>query len=392
MKSRGTAWAAGVGVLLLASNALAATLFEPILRLTLEQRYDDDRTLRVGPDPVGEFRLKASPQAGGKLLSSTLTSEAWYAADIFWLQQSAKGRVDHRGALNFRKRFSRRFTGEAKVGVWYVTDPTSLPRLGVAATLSRIFYARADLALTYKLSNRWSARLGYRFEGVRIYIDDRDPGYAHTPSLETWYGMSSRTAVGVEARFQAFLLQGPDAVAYSPALLYRHRFDEITTLTLRAGPVVFQQLRDPAVTTEPISGVLPRFSFELNREGPRFGGSFVFGHDLVGSSAFVSVVWADYVSLSGTAMVGRYFKLIGTGSYFRNGLAPNTGALSWKSDGSVTQGYALVLGVEWMLTRHLSIQALGQRIEQINPEVIPGASTEGFARNIAAVRFMLTAW
>ncbi len=65
MKRAGTVWALGIGALLLAPGAFAATLFEPLLRLTLEQRYDDDRTLRTGPNPVGEFRLKTSPQVGG---------------------------------------------------------------------------------------------------------------------------------------------------------------------------------------------------------------------------------------------------------------------------------------------------------------------------------------
>lgn len=392
VKRKGTAWALGTTALLLASNAFAATLFEPLLRLTVEQRYDDDRTLRTGSNPVGEFRLKTSPQIGGKARSPTLDSEIWYAADLFWLQESAQTRVDHRGALNFKKRFTPRLTTEARLGIWRVTDPTSLPRLGVAATLSRILYGRADLSASLKLSSRWTSRLSYRFEGVRIYAAGREPGYAHTPSLEAWYGMSTRTALGVEARFQAFQFQGPDAVAFSPALGFRTILDPITTLSLKVGSVVFQRLREPGETGDTPSGVLPRVNFELTRQGPRFGGSFLLGHDLVGSSAFVSVVWADYVSLSGTAMVGRYFKLLGTGSYFRNGVAPNTGVLPWNSDGPSSEGYALIVGLEWMISQNVSIQALGQRIQQINPEVIPGASTEGFVRNIAAVRFMLTAW
>ena len=79
-------------------------------------------------------------------------------------------------------------------------------------------------------------------------------------------------------------------------------------------------------------------------------------------------------------------RLFGAASYFRNGRAPAVGVNPFGPRGpGEAQGYAVALGVEWRAHRALSVIGTLDRFAQV------GAEEPGVARNVAGVRWVLTA-
>ncbi|HZA50767.1 MAG TPA: hypothetical protein VE549_08500, partial [Myxococcaceae bacterium] len=80
-------------------------------------------------------------------------------------------------------------------------------------------------------------------------------------------------------------------------------------------------------------------------------------------------------------------RIFGGAFGFRNGPAPG-GTSEWFGGMSQEYGYAVSGGAEWRFHQRLMLQLQMDRIERVI-----GASALGtFARNIAALRLVITAW
>jgi hypothetical protein len=365
-------------LVLLPGAARAGTAVTPGLRVGVEERYDDDALLV--DTGAGQLMTKVTPQLGLDLRGRTFETSSWYAADLLFHHGSGTFAVDHRGHALWDAKLTDRAWVDGKVDAWRVSDPTSLPRLGVAATLSPVLYGRAEAGAHYEFGERWTAGLGYAFEGARIYDGRSAPGFSHSPSLDAWYKVSRITDLGGELRLQQFFFGPESATAASVAATVKHRFTRQFHGALRAGVGEF---------SEAGSGLwraYPRAQLELGREGERVDLALVLGHDLMGASGFTAALWADY----GSALIDwralEALKLYGAASVFRNGHAPDLGY--WPLGATATsQGYALSAGLEWKLNGALTLKLQGDRYAQLGAAG-PGATD--LVRNVVSARVVVT--
>lgn len=367
--------------LLLCSVASAGTSLEPQLSLLAEQRYDDD--LRDANEQVTSvLQSKISPKLGFSLLGPQTNGQVWYATDIRTRYNSGFTEVDHRAQLANKFHFSEISAVDFDVRFWRVTDPTSLPRMGMPRVRDPIRYGTAQLGGVTQFSRRLSGRVQYRFEGAQIETAGASVGAVHTPSAEAWYKLSPRNDAGVEYRFQYFTYGAEQSLANGAFLAYRFRFDEQTQFQVRGGPILFQRFGEPASWTG-------RGMAELTRQIEMLELGVSAGHDLVGASGFLPAVWADYATLTFGYRFLRPMRIYGAASYFRNGRAPHENFMTFVGT-STSEGYAFGGGLEWTAANPLVFQMSFDRIAQV------GAATAGpgvdFTRNIAAVRMVLTAF
>src|SRR6185369_17303699 len=171
--------------------------------------------------------------------------------------------VDHRGRAQLGVKLTDRAWVDGKVDAWRVSDPTSLPRLGMAATLSPVLCGRAEAGAHYQLTGRWSAGLGYAFEGAQIYDGRSAAGFSHSPSLDAWYRVTRITDLGAELRLQQFVFGAESAAAASAAATVKHRFTRQVHGSLRAGAGMFADAGTGTWRPYPLA------QLELGREGER---------------------------------------------------------------------------------------------------------------------------
>lgn len=371
---------------LLAPNAVAGAVFEPHLQLALEERYDDDLLLRTAG--AGQLMTKVSPRLGLELRDPTLTSETWYAADLLMRHGSGRITLDHRGGLELQKGFSRRFMLRAEVEAWRVSDPSSLPRMGIARTLDPVLYGRGNLYTVARLSERLDWRLGYAIEGAKVYdAADRDPGFAHAPYTGLSYALSRRATVGSEYRYQIFQLGEERAQAHSVVGTFRYRITRLWLFDGAAGGVHFQ----PSAGSGTDGGLVPRLSMSLMRDGEQLDFAFAVGHDLVGASGFTSALWADHASMTAEWRLNRPLRVFGAASFFRNGRAPNQDWTVFEgASARVATGYALGAGAEWSFDETFALRATFDRYAQVAGA--SGIAAADLTRNIAAIRLVMTAF
>lgn len=367
--------------LLGAPGAMAASVLDSSLRLTAEERYDDD--LRLSEGGAGQFMTKLTPRLGLELKDPRSKGEGFYASDLLVRHGSGNVTLDHRGGVDLSHALSRRLKLDFTGRIFRVTDPTSLPRDGLARSLSPILYGRARLGVSGRATRRLDVRATYAFEGAKVFEAGREAGFVHTPSVEAWYRSTRRLTLGLEYRYQGFVFGDTFEHAHGAFAGLRYRLTRPTTLTVRGGPVFYQ----PA---EGELGVLPRVTVELAREGELFDVGFMLGHDLVGASGFTNTLWADYASLVFSRRFNARWSVYGAGSFFRNGRAPGQGAFSLKDTLYVSQGYAVGGGVEYRLNRYLTLQGAADRIAQVGAE--DEAAGVDLARNVFAVRLVISAW
>lgn len=388
-------WLAVAAVAGTSPAALGATVVEPRLRLSFEERYDDDFRLNpvVAPDapaggalgttPTGQLMSKISPRLGLDVKDRALKLESFYAADLLMRHGSGQVTLDHRAAFTLRKTLSRRLRVDASAGIFRVTDPRSLPRESVARTNQPVLYGTGKLSLTQRMSRRVDVSAGYAFEGVRVLTLEGVPGFVHTPYLETWLRTAPRLWLGAEYRYQAFLFGDKMDQAHGVFGALRYRLTRNTTATVRGGPVSY-------FGQDGTRGYLPRVKFELLHERATFDTGFAFGHDLVGASGFATTVWADYASLTFNKHFSQRLRMFGAASFFRNGKAPGEDAFRLNVGPNVSQGYAFSAGFEFQVNRYLSMQAAVDRIAQVG--MVETAADVNLSRNVAAVRLHMTAW
>ncbi|MCP3059939.1 hypothetical protein LXT21_14235 [Myxococcus sp. K38C18041901] len=373
------------GLMLTAPAASAATVWEPRLRISAEERYDDDLRLG-GPDATGgQLMTKLSPRVGVQGRDARLDLNSFYAADVLMRHGSGKVTLDHRGGLELRHLLTRRLRVDSNVRVFRVTDPMSLPRDGLARSTSPTFYTQARVGLTGRATDRMDVRVGYGLEAVRILEDGQKAGYAHTPSLELMYRTTRRLTLGMEYRYQGFLYDNELSQSHGVAGTLRYRLTRPTTFIARAGPVRY------LAPTGQEGGWVPRVNLELAREGELFDLGVAVGHDLVGASGFANALWADYASVSLARRFNHQFSAFGAASFFRNGRAPGRDWSTFSSTPLVSQGYAVGGGVEYRFGRQVAAQGAVDRIAQVGVADSAGVAGD-LTRNVFAVRLIVTAW
>jgi hypothetical protein len=302
--------------------------------------------------------------------------------------------------VDFRDELSHRFALDSKLEIWRVSDPTSLPRGGLARTRAPILYGSGELAGSERLTRRTTLRVGYRFEGVKIYESDptlcptcatppdRPPGYAHTPFAELWYRATRRADIGLEYRFQYLSFGAQSSDANSIAATYRYRISPDIKLLLKLGPTFYQKLEsDPRYPSSDHTGWLPRFIFDLSRDarGSRIG--LTVAHELAGASGFTSGVWTEYASLYGGQKLFRDFSIVGGVSVYRNGPAAHVALDAWSGD-QIAKGYWVTAGLEWQLMREFSLTGAFTRLSQL--AAVRGGGE--LSRNVVALRLVYTAF
>jgi hypothetical protein len=378
---------AAAAVSLLAPATARADPVEPILRLAAEQRYDDDLLNTSGANPPGAFLTKVMPQLGLRLNQPTVKFDGFYGADL--LIHDSRGTdviLDHRAALELHADTSRTSHIDGLARFWDTSDPLSLPRQGLARTLARTLYGRADLGWREKIAPRWILHLGYRFEGAKVEEPAHPAGFLNSPAVELAYRLSRRADLGAEYRFQLFKFGPDNATAHSPALVYRYRLSRTMNFKASGGAAFY---REPAHPEK--NGVVPRFELSVSqRVTRRLDWIVTAGHDLVGASGFSTAVWADYASGTGSYQLLEKLRIFAVGSFYRNGTVPNVGVfpLGWNHDG-VAAGYGLGGGVEWRFNRYVAAQATYDRIDQVGGVDI--AQTP-ITRNVVAVRLIVDAF
>ena len=336
---------------------------------------------------------KLSPQLGLDVKERTLTARAFYEPDFFLHSGSRYSGVDHRGSLDIKKAFSRLFSMDAKMEIWRVSDPTALPRVGLARSLSPILYGWAELVGNERFSGRDTLRVGYRFEGTKVYErsplpEAPDAGLAHIPFAELWHRATRRTDIGLEYRFKYFAVGSQLGDANSLAALYRYRLSPQTHLTLRAGASRYQKLDDRPPSSNPTrTGGMPRFVLDVGYDARLSHLSVTIGHELAGATGLTSAVWVEYASLFGSHRIWKELSVIGGVSVYRNGYAPNANIDSLWASG-IARGYWGTAGLEWKLSRDLALNGVFTRLSQLGGPVAKGSD---LTRNVFAVRLVYTA-
>jgi hypothetical protein len=368
-------------VLLTGPAALAAQILDSSLRIAVEERYDDD--FRLSEAGGGQFMTKLTPRLGLELKDPRSKGEAFYATDLLVRHGSGDASIEHRGGLELGYTVSRRLQLDFTGRIFRVTDPTSLPREGVARTLSPTLYGQGRVSATGRATRRWDLRASYGFEGAKVYEEGSQPGFVHTPSVEAWYRSTRRLSLGMEYRYQGFLYGEEFSQAHGAFAGLRYRLTRPTTLTVRGGPVLY-------TSPEGESGWLPRVIAMLEREGELFDLGAAVGHDLVGASGFEHALWADFASLTIARRFNGRLSVSAAASYFRNGRAPNEGAFQLYESPYVSQGYAVEGGVEYRLNRYVALQGMANRIAQVGAG--DAAAGVNLARNVLAIRLLISAW
>lgn len=369
-----------------AMTARAGTQLKPSLVISLEERYDSDLLLREEAGAGGELLSKISPRVGLTALSDAWTADLWYSPDLMFHHGSGSVSLDHRGELKLGRRFSRRLRLAGDLQIWRVTDPTSLPRLGLAKSLSPVLYGKGDLHLDYSLTERWLGTAGVTSEAARVYEADAAAGYVLSPYAKALYRLTRRANVGMEYRFSYFHFGEAQSQAHGVFGDWTYRLSREVTLTASAGPSFYQDAAHPES-----NGIAPHLVLDLERAGPRFDWGIAAGHDLVGASGFTTALWADYASLMAGYRLTQALRVYGMGSVFRNGPAPNVGAASWTLSGDgVGSGYAVGMGVEWQLSRILQAKATVDRYAQVANPLWVGEPD--LSRNVFALRLIATAF
>ena len=369
-------------VLLTGPAAMADQVLDSSLRIVADGRYDDD--LRVADEGGGPLVSKVSPRLGLELKDPRSRGEAFYATDFLVRQGIAGASIDHRGGLDLNHALSRRLQLDFTTRVFRVTDPTSLPREGVARTLAPTLYGQARLTATAQATRRWELRASYGFEGARVFEETGTrQGFLHTPAVEGWYRSTRRLSLGLEYRYQGFYAGEDFSQAHGAFAGLRYRLSRLTNLTVRTGPVRYTSPQGEI-------GWLPRATLAVDRDGDWFDLGFSLGHDLVGSSGFDYALWADYASLALARRFNDRVSVNAAASYFRNGRAPNEDAFRLSGSPYLSQGYAVELGAEYRLNRYLALQGTVNRIAQVGVEDEAGGVD--LARNVLAVRLVISAW
>ena len=355
---------------------MAAHVLDSSLRLTAEERYDDDFRLNAG-GTGGQFMTKLSPRLGLEVKDERTKAEGFYATDLLVRHGSGNATLDHRGGVDLGYALSRRLKVDFTGKLFRVTDPTSLPREGVARSLAPTLYGQARVAVSERATRRLDLRASYAFEGAKEYEVGRMPGFVAHPVRRGLVPGHAAADAGARVPLPELPLRRrvlPRARRLrGPALPVDSADDADGARRARALHLRRREWPGGCPAT--------RWSWsgtESARSGPhrgtRPGGRQRLHQRAVGGLRVGGGVPAIHGRLSAHAAA----------SFFRNGRAPGEGAFRVSDSPYVSQGYAVGGSVEYRLTRYLTLQGAVDRIAQVG--AADAAAAADLARNVFALR------
>jgi hypothetical protein len=319
--------AAALAVVLLAARAEAATVWEPIARLSVEGGYDSN----VLYDGSGGDRMsRLSPEVGLRLLGRRLDLRAGYGGDwVTYQELQPEGTWNHRAALQLDARVTRRIELSGRLRGSYAYDPVGLALLGVFRSGNE-----AALVADGRFRAEWRAtervEVAAALTEETVQFEDRTGGAMHAPAVEALWRSYRRIDLGGAYRlgvFQSFEAEPlADEVAFAHGLRARARWRATRRLTLDAyaGPALWRG----SETTE----IVPEASLQLVGSGRGWDLRASVAHGLaLGSTARPGLV--DAIEAGGRRRLGARFELRGEGGVWRSGTAP--------SGGDATTGWAV---------------------------------------------------
>lgn len=314
-------------LVLVAARAEAATVWEPIARLSVEGGYDSN----VLYDGSGGDRMtRISPEVGLRLRGRRVDLRAGFGGDWVTYQELQPGGTwNHRAALELDARLTRRVALSGRLRGSYAYDPVGLALLGVFRSGSE-----AALVANGRFRAEWRATERVAVAALlteeTVQFADRTGGAMHGPGLEALWRSDRRIDLGAAYRlgvFQSFEAAPlADDLAFSHGVRARARWRATRRMALdaAAGPALWRGSETTAV--------VPEASLHLVGSGRgwdlRAGVSRGLG---LGSTARPGLV--DGLEAGGLRRLGRV-ELRGEGGVWRSGTAP--------SGDDATTGYALV--------------------------------------------------
>lgn len=352
--------------LLLPGEAGGAAMIEPILRLDLEGRWDENLI-----DDGGDTSSLIRPGIGGRLRSPTAFAELVYLPDgLFYggggyrrgginhrLVGQQQVRLSRRTELTFAERFERAF------------DPTALSRPGVLRTTGESSFAEFQGDLSHRLAPTWTAGLRMREEVVRVEEAAAVNGAVHAPEGWLAWDLGPRDTVSLWYRYQYFeLSSGPDATSHEPRLGWRHALTRYLHLELEGGPARYESRGEAAF--------LPVGSASLSHRREGLALSLAYERTLFGATGFRGAVWGDSATAVAIWSFGRRWEATFVMGGFRNGAAPDRPAFVVGLGGAASLAYAFA--------PDLSIRFGWRRIyqDQIREGDLPAL---GISRNIVGL-------
>lgn len=354
-----------------AGVARAETVVKPLVQVGSEARYDSDPYLN-GHE---EIFSKISPTLGATIANENLKLQGWYAADVMYKAIQDVPEVDHRAQLKFDDQVSKKLKLRADAELWKVGDPTSLPRLGIAAVPVPILYSTAGAGFTWQVAQRWFLLVDDKQEFAKIYEHNLPYSVTQTPSAGFQYALTARDRFSATYRYQAFLAW-PAVTGQTHAGIFglNHQFSHTWHGYVKGGPLAYLDDRHGGAAS-----VVPVGEAGLGWSGEYSEVDLVGGHDLVGSAGYADAVWTDYAQLGWAYHPTKPLTLyLGAGA-FRNGIAPAQDANIWGYDFGGGLGYAF--NPAWAAA--LNVQRLSQTANEQQDLV-------ALDRNIFGVRLTWT--
>ena len=332
MGARRQARAAACAVALAAAaRAGAATVTEPIARLSLEGGYDSN-VLYEGKG--GDTRPAVSPDLGLRVRDHRYDFTGTYGGDYaYYSHFASSGLWNHRLRLELDAKPSEHSTLEAILQGAYAQDPIGLALLGIFRTgRTQAIFGLGRVRAVWHATPRIDVAGTFAERLVRL--DDRSGGAMHAPGVEALWRFTERLSAGGAYRlavFQTFFAGGGSEVAYSHQVAARADYDLGPHLRLEgaAGPALWS-----SPTTR---GIVPQATVTLLYTGKFTDLRLNAWHGLgIGSTAAPGLISAFEVGLS--HHFGRSWLVHVDGGIWDSGAAP-TGAnsvLGYASEGEVS--------------------------------------------------------
>lgn len=316
--------------LLLPGGARAAAKLEPILRLDLEGRWDENLV-----DDGGDISSLIRPGLGLRLRAPTARAELVYLPDGLFYGGGGhrRGGVNHRLVGRQELRFNRRTDLVLSERFERAFDPTALSRPGVLRTTGESSFAELQGDFSHRFSRTWTGGLRLREEIVRVEEARAVNGAVHSPEAWIAWALGPRDTVSLWYRYQYFeSASGSDAFSHEPRLGWRHALTRYLHFDLEGGPALYEGSGD--------ASYLPVGSASLVHRRPGLSLSLAYERTLFGATGFRGAVWGD--SLTGVAVWGfaRRWEATFVLGGFRNGAAPDRPAFVVGWGGAASVGYA----------------------------------------------------
>lgn len=352
--------------LLAGPTARAAARIEPLLRLDLEGRWDENLV-----DDGGDLSSLVRPGIGARIVSPTASAEAIYLPDGLFFAGGGerRGGVNHRLLGEQAARFGRRTELQLSERFERAFDPTALSRPGVLRTTGPSSFAEFQGDLSHRVARTWTVGLAMREEIVRVEEANTADGAVHAPGGWLAWSAGPRDTFLLLYRHQYFAFaRGPDAAAHEPRLAWRHRLTRHLRFELEGGPGIYLGEAEPVaipVGRASISHRRPGLTLSLDVERTLFGATGFRGA-VWGESGAAVAIWRPARRWEATVVLGA----------FRNGAAPDRPAF--------VLGWTGAAGVSYALSPDLSVRIGWRRIvqDQLREGDLPAL---GISRNIVGI-------